>query len=202
MTDFLLALVTDYGLYIITSVVLIGAIGIPMPSSVVALTSGGLAATGDFALTQVMLSIFLAFIVGDQIAFTLGGLAKPEWLERFRTSKRLGAFVSRTETLYEKHGLLAVFLSRTMISSIGPCIAYFCGIKKMKRARFTSIALIGAAVWTTTYVILGYTFAGNLPQMSNLVASFIMTGLAALFTIGFAAKLIFAWRQFEVVIDN
>ena len=32
----------DYGLYIITSVVLIGAMGIPMPSSAVALTSGGL----------------------------------------------------------------------------------------------------------------------------------------------------------------
>lgn len=202
MTDFLLALMADYGLYIITSVVLIGAMGIPMPSSVIALTSGGLAATGDFVLTQVMLAIFLAFVVGDQIAFTLGSLAKPEWLERFRTSKRLGTFVSRTEALYEKHGVLAVFLSRTLISSIGPCIAYFCGIKKMKRTRFTSIAMIGAAVWTTVYVMLGYTFAGNVPQMSNLVASFLMTGVAALFTLGFAAKLILAWRHFEVVIQN
>ena len=96
----------------------------------------------------------------------------------------------------------AVFLSRTLISSIGPCIAYFCGIKKMKRTRFTSIAMIGAAVWTTVYVMLGYTFAGNVPQMSNLVASFLMTGVAALFTLGFAAKLILAWRHFEVVIQN
>lgn len=87
-----------------------------------------------------MLAIFLAFVVGDQIAFTLGS--------------------------------------------------------------FTSIAMIGAAVWTTVYVMLGYTFAGNVPQMSNLVASFLMTGVAAFFTLGFAAKLILAWRHFEVVIHN
>lgn len=199
MTDWLLALLPDYGLYIITGIVFIAAMGIPLPSSVIALTSGGLAATGDFVLTQVLLAIFSAYVAGDQIAYTLGGLAKPEWLERFRSSKRLGALVRRSETLYDRHGLLAILLSRTLLSSIGPYMTYFCGIKRMKRVHFTAMALIGAAIWTTTYVMLGYLFAGNLPQMSNLVASFLMTGLAAIFTLGFAARLILAWRRFEVV---
>lgn len=199
LTDWLLALVPDYGLYIITSIVLIAALGIPLPSSVIALTSGGLAATGDFALTQVLLAIFSAYVAGDQIAYTLGGFAKPEWLERFRASRRLGALVRRSEALYDRHGLLAILLSRTVVSPTGPYMAYFCGIRKMKRTRFTVMALIGAAIWTTTYVMLGYLFAGNLPQMSNLVASFLMTGLAAIFTLGFATKLILAWRRFEGV---
>ncbi len=199
MTDWLLALLPDYGLYIITGIVFIAAMGIPLPSSVIALTSGGLAATGDFVLTRVLLVIFSAYVAGDQIAYTLGGLAKPEWLERFRSSKRLGALVRRSETLYDRHGLLAILLSRTLLSSIGPYMTYFCGIKRMKRVHFTAMALIGAAIWTTTYVMLGYLFAGNLPQMSNLVASFLMTGLAAIFTLGFAARLILAWRRFEVV---
>ena len=197
MTDLFLALVPDYGLYIITSIVFIAAMGIPLPASIVALTSGGLAATGDFVLVEILIAIFAAYAAGDQLAYTLGNQVKREKLDHLRASQRVGPLVQRSESFYNKHGLLAIFLSRTVISSIGPYIAYFCGIKKMKRSDFTAIALLGVAVWTTTYVMLGYTFAGNLPQMSNLVASFLMTGLAALFTLGFAAKLIFAWRRFE-----
>jgi membrane protein DedA with SNARE-associated domain len=67
----------------------------------------------------------------------------------------------------------------------------------MKRIQFSAIALAGAALWTITYVMLGYTFAGNVPQISTLVASFIMTGLAAVVVLIFATRLIFAWRRFE-----
>lgn len=197
MTDLLLALVPDYGLYLIAGTVFIAAMGIPLPSSIIALTSGGLASTGDFILVEVLLSIFIAYAIGDQVAYSLGNLAKPEWLERMKSSRPLGSFVQRSETFYDKHGLLAIFLSRTVISSIGPYIAYFCGIKQMKRMQFTAIAVTGAAAWTFTYVMLGYTFAGNVPQISNLVASFIMTGLAAIFVLIFATKLMFAWRRFE-----
>ena len=197
MTDLLLALIPDYGLYLIAGIVFLAAIGIPLPSSIIALTSGGLASTGDFNLTEVLLSIFSAYAVGDQVAYTLGNSAKPEWLERMKSSKFFGSFAQRSETFYDKHGLLAIFLSRTVISSIGPYIAYFCGIKQMKRIQFSAIALAGAALWTITYVMLGYTFAGNVPQISTLVASFIMTGLAAVVVLIFATRLIFAWRRFE-----
>ena len=197
MTDYLLALVPDYGLYIVTGIVFIAAMGIPLPASVIALTSGGLAATGDFALSEVLLATLAAYVVGDQCAYTLGRLAKPQWLARFRASRRIGPLVQRSETFYEKNGLLAILLSRTVLSSIGPYIAYFCGIKRMKRVHFTAMALVGSMIWTTTYVMLGYTFAGNLPQISTLAISFMVTGAALLLTLGFAVKLILAWRRFE-----
>ncbi len=197
MTDIILALVPDYGLYIIIGVTFIAAMGVPLPSSVMALTSGGLAATGDLLLMEVLLATFTAYILGDQLAYTLGSLAKPEWLVKARESRRIGPVFQHSEDFYHKHGLLAVLMSRTVVSSFGPYIAYFCGALKMHRLRFTAIALLGAAIWTCTYILLGYTFAGNLPQVSDLVAGFIMAGVAAILTLGFATKLALAWRRFE-----
>ena len=197
MTDLLLALLPTYGLYIIASITIIAALGVPLPSSVVALTSGGLAATGDLVLLEVLLTTFFAFAVGDQLAYTLGRLAKPEWIEKLRESKMVGPLVQRSETFYHKRGLMAILLSRTVMSSIGPYIAYFCGAMQMKRARFTLIALVGVAIWTTTYVMLGYLFAGNLPQMTRLVAGFLVAGVAALLALGFGVKLVIAWKRFE-----
>ena len=72
MTDLLLALLPTYGLFIIAGITIIAALGIPLPSSIVALTSGGLAATGDLVLLEVLLTTFFAFAVGDQLAFTMG----------------------------------------------------------------------------------------------------------------------------------
>ena len=197
MTDMLLALVPDYGLYLIMSVTFIAVMGVPLPSSVVAMTSGGLAATGDLVLGEVLMTIYIAYIIADQLAFTVGGKAKQEWLESLSKSKMFGPLYQRSEDFYKKRGLLAILLSRTVVSSIGPYIAYFCGAQQMKRRSFTGVALLGAAIWTLAYVMMGYLFAGNLPQMSKLVASFLMTGVAALFTIGFATKLVLAWRKFE-----
>lgn len=197
MTDFLLALVPDYGLYIVVAIVFVATLGIPLPSSVIALTSGGLAATGDLVLGEVLLATFCAYVIGDQLAFTLGSRVKPESLDRMRSSPRVGPMVHRSESFYCKHGLMAILLSRTLVSSIGPYIAYFSGALKTPRVRFSVMALTGAAIWTGVYVMLGYTFAGNLPQISDLVASFIMAGIAAVITIAFAVKLTMAWRRFE-----
>ena len=197
MTDLLLALLPTYGLYIIAGITIIAALGVPLPSSIVALTSGGLAATGDLVLLEVLLTTFFAYAVGDQLAYTLGRMAKPEWIENLRESRVVGPLVQRSENFDHQRGLMAILLSRTVMSSIGPYIAYFCGAMQMKRARFTVTALVGVAIWTSTSVMLGYLFAGNLPQMTNLVAGFLMAGVAALFAFGFAAKLVIAWRRLE-----
>lgn len=199
MTDFLLALVPDYGLYIVIGITFVAAMGIPLPASVVALTAGGLAATGDLSLLEVLLATLLAFVMGDQLAYTLGSRAKPEWLRSARKSRRIGPLFQRSESLYNKHGLMAVLMSRTIVSPVGPWIAYFSGALKMHRVHFTAYALLGAVIWTTTYVMLGYTFTGNLPQISDLVAGFTIAGVATIFVLAFAAKLILAWRRFETV---
>lgn len=197
LTDFLLALVPQYGLYIVSIVVFLAALGIPLPSSIVVLTSGGLAATGDLVLAQLLATTLLAYVVGDQIAYYLGRIAGPSWLEKLRSKKHIAPAVQRSETLYRKHGVMAILLSRTVFSPCGPCIAYLSGISRMQPALFFMTAFIGAILWTLIYTTLGFAFAGQVPEMSKLVTALLLVSIALFVTICFAIWLAFAWWRFQ-----
>lgn len=197
MTEYLLALVPQYGVYLVSLVVFLGALGIPLPTSIIVLTSGGLAATGDLSLLPLFCATLGAFIIGDQLAFSIGKGAGPHWLEKLRTKRRIGAVVERSERLYNRHGLLAILMSRTVVSPTGPYIAYLSGIWGMARLRFGCVAAIGALIWTSAYLSLGFLFTGNIPEISDLVASILMVGVAAVLTLFFGLWLWVAWRRFE-----
>lgn len=197
MTAYVLGLIPDYGLYIIFIVVSVACLGIPLPSSILVLTSGGLAAAGDLVVWQVLLVTLAAFVVGDQIAFNGARLFGPSLLSRLRGIKRISPLVVKSESMLDKHGLWAVFLSRTIFSPTGPYVGYVSGAVHMNWLSFTSVALVGAALWSTAYCMMGYLFAGQLPQISDLVASMLIVGVATLCAIGFAIWTVMAWRKFD-----
>ena len=110
MSDALLALVPDYGLTIVAGIVFLASLGLPLPSSVLVLTCGGLAATGDIALVPLVLVTLVAFVVGDQLMYIFGRFAGPGWLERLHSGKRLAPVLERSEGLYSRYGVLACLL--------------------------------------------------------------------------------------------
>ncbi|RVU85900.1 DedA family protein [Leucothrix sargassi] len=197
MTDLLLAFATDYGLYVVASVVFLAALGIPLPASVIVLTSGGLSATGDILLIELFVWTLTAYVLGDQSTYQIGKMVGPNILDKLSGHKRLAPVVTKSERFYEKYGLLAILMSRTIISPCGPYVAYISGAWEMDRLRYTLTALAGAAIWTSVYIALGYTFAGNVPEISDLMASIMLVSLAILFTLGFGFKLAMCWRDFK-----
>ncbi|NBT33764.1 MAG: DedA family protein, partial [Rhodobacteraceae bacterium] len=54
MTDTLLALVPTYGVWLIFGSVLLSCFALPIPSSILVMTAGGFAASGDLVLWQVV----------------------------------------------------------------------------------------------------------------------------------------------------
>lgn len=197
MTEFFLALIPQYGLYIIFAVVMLACIGIPLPSSILVLTSGSLAAAGDLIIWQVLIVTFFAFVMGDQIAFNSARYLGPSLLDRLRKYSRVSQAIDKSESLLDKYGLVAVLLSRTLISPTGPYVGYVGGAVQMKWLSFSAVAASGAALWSIAYAMLGYMFAGELPQLSDLVASMLIVGVALICAIGFGIWLYRAWQKFD-----
>ena len=54
MTDWLLALVPTYGLWLIAATTLASCLALPIPASVIMLAAGGFAAAGDLVVWQVI----------------------------------------------------------------------------------------------------------------------------------------------------
>lgn len=197
MTDIVLNLIPQYGLYVIFFVVMTACMGIPMPSSIVVLTAGALAAAGDLVIWQVVFIVAAAFVIGDQFAFLLARFLGPGLLIKLKNFQSITPTIERSEAMLAKHGWLAILLSHTIISPTGPYVSYVSGAVQTSWAKFTSVALPSSLLWTLSYCFIGYLFAGNLPQISDLVASMLIVGIALIAAIGFAIWLVVSWRKFE-----
>ena len=201
MTEIVLGLVPDYGLYLVFSVVTLACLAAPLPASMLVLAAGSFAAAGDLVLWQVFAVACLAFIAGDQIAYGIARSAGPVVLRRLRQNKKIMPIIARSEGLLERKGRLAVLLSHTIISPTCPYVSYLCGAGGMSYFAFSGPAIIGAIIWTATYVGLGYTFADQLTQVSEILSNFFGFVIAGAAVAGSAIWLRRQWKinQIETV---
>lgn len=195
MTDYFLGLIPDYGLWIVFACVAIACLGIPLPSSVLVLTSGGFAAAGELDILNVLLATFTAFAFGDQLALNAGRFVGPPLLDRLRSMGRFRGLIEKGELLLEQKGTMAIFLSHTILSPVGPYVTYICGASQMSWFRFSATALIGTALWTVTYTMLGYLLAGQLTTLSEAVRDFLSIGIAL---VCFGASAFVIYRKWVV----
>ncbi len=194
MTDLILGLIPDYGLFLLFAVVSLACLAIPLPSSMLVLASGAFAAAGDLTLWQVVLVAFVAFVVGDQIAFRLAAKVGPKLLDWIRGKPRLVPVLDKSETLLTEKGQTAVLLSHTILSPTCPYISYLCGAGGMKWAAFTSVATVGAAIWAVAYVGLGFVFATQISQVATILSNFFGIVIAACASLACLIWLRKKWR--------
>lgn len=178
MTDAILALIPDYGLIVVFCVVALACLAVPVPASVLTLASGSFAAVGDVSLNMVLITVLLAFIIADQAAFLIAWRVGREPMHRLSRAARIGPVIQRSEALLQRHGAAAVFLSHTIFSPTCPYVTYLCGAGGLPWARFTLVAVPGAAVWTCAYVGSGYIFASQLEQAATLISNIIGSAVA------------------------
>jgi membrane protein DedA with SNARE-associated domain len=195
MIETILALVPDYGLILVFFVVLLACLAAPLPASVLVLTAGSFAASGDLSLSMTLITTCLAFVIGDQIAFALAGRLGSRLMPRFAQSPRVGPILKRSEALLQRHGALAVFLSHTILSPTCPYISYLSGAGGLSWRVFSAVAIPGALVWSAGYVGLGYVFASQLDQVATLLSNFFGVVLALAIAIGALLLLKSRWAD-------
>lgn len=194
MIETVISLVPTYGLYLLFGVVLAACLAVPLPASMVVLTSGSFAAAGEMALISVLAATFVAYVAGDQLAYGIARSVGPGMLSRFKKSPRTGPILERSEKLLQKRGASAVFLSHTIVSPTCPYISYLSGAGGLNWAKFVMAAIPGAAIWTGAYVGLGYMFAGQLETVAETLSHFFGFVLAGAVVLGCLILVRSRWR--------
>ncbi len=72
MSDWVIALVPTYGLWLMAVVTFLSCLALPVPCSLVMLTAGGFAAAGDLVLWQVAAAALVGAVMGDQTGYGIG----------------------------------------------------------------------------------------------------------------------------------
>lgn len=185
-----LAAVLVYGYSALGLTLLLGAIGLPLPTGLSTVVAGSLAADGRLSWAFAALVAVTASVIGDAVGFALGRMVKPGLLER--RARWLGytaARHARAGALFHRWGGLSVLVSRTLVSHLSAVVNIFAGASRYRLDRFLMLAVIGRLLWTTVYLGLGYAVGTDLEAASGFLAnlSLLLVFLATLTGTGLVA---------------
>jgi len=122
-------------------------------------------------LTQVMLTIFFAALIGDSTNYCVGRfLGQKVYEKNYRLIKR--EYLLKTEEFYKRHGGKTVIIARFMpfLRTFAPFVA---GVGRMNYPRFFSFSLIGNIIWVNCFCLAGH-FFGNIPFVKKNFTAVIM----------------------------
>lgn len=179
MTAWLLALVPQYGVWLLTFGTFCSCLALPVPCSMMMLAAGGFVAAGDLSLIGCAGGALSGAIAGDQTGYFAGRLSR-SLVERIGSK---AAPLAKATAMLAKRGGVAVFLTRWLFSALGPYINIAAGAANQPWAKFTLFGILGEAVWVGLYIGLGYAFTGNLQAASSMafeVLGFLAAGAVAL----------------------
>ncbi len=140
-------------------------LGFFLPGDSILFSAGLVAAAHSEANILILLIvIFVAAFMGDQIGFVLGRLVGRPYLER-HSSPRITRMIERSERFYEHTGWWAVVAARFFpwLRTFVPPIA---GISHMNYYKFLSANAVGALLWGTGITLAGY-YAATLPWVKS-----------------------------------
>lgn len=183
MTDWILAAVPTYGPWIVALVTFFSCLALPVPASLMMLTAGGFAAAGDVTLASVAGGALAGAVAGDQTGYWAARAGGPALLARVGRDGARAAVVSRATALVAAKGVVAVFLTRWLLSALGPYANLVTGATRFGWLPFTAAGVAGEAVWVGVYVGAGYAFGGNLEaatQFAGSLIGFLAAGAVAL----------------------
>ena len=195
MTDTFLALIPDYGAYVVAAVVFLASLAVPLPASVLVLTAGSFVAAGDLSLIAVSFGVLAAFIIGDQVAFWIAARAGRPLIAHLRARPSFEPVLAKSEAMLERRGAMAVLMSHTIVSPTCPYITYLSGAGGLSWKQFTVAAIPGAVIWTAAYLGLGVIFAAQLEQVISVLSNFFGVVLAGCALLGLGVLLRKRWRE-------
>ncbi len=160
--DQVLTALLVYGYPALGLTLLLGAIGLPLPDGVATTVAGSLASQGRIDWFWAATIVVVASLLGDVIGYGLGRLLSRKFLDRhgrwlgFTAARR-----ARAQSLFDRWGLLTVFITRTFMSYLSSIASVLAGISHYRLPKFLGVALLGRLVWTAGYFGLGYGIGGD-----------------------------------------
>lgn len=151
---------------------LLGAFGVPLPTGIAMALAGSLAAQGRMDLIAAGGTAVIASVLGDLAGYGLGRVLSQRFLEkRGRWIGYTPARHASVRALFDRWGLLTVFITRTFASSLSSIANLFAGVSRLRAVAFVAVAILGRVAWTAAYMGLGYLVGGDLDAASGFLTN-------------------------------
>jgi len=164
LTNLIVSTVGEWGYAGIFIMMAIESSFIPFPSEIVMIPAGYLANKGEMNLGLVLLSGFSGSMIGAWINYLLAMSLGRKFLYAYGRYFFMPVEVlDKMETFFKTHGAVSTFSGR-LIPGIRQLISIPAGLSKMPFALFSFYTFLGAGLWSSVLVALGY-FMGEKEEL-------------------------------------
>jgi len=172
-----------FGYWAVLLLVMIEDFGIPVPGEIVLIAASVYAGAGRLNVIVVGVVGFTAAVIGDNIGFAIGHFggraALPRWGRYVGlTEERL----ARARAFFERHGSWIITVAR-FIEVLRQVNGIVAGATGMRWRRFLAFNALGAALWTGTWVTLGYQAGSHIGTIYHYItqySDYVLIALAVL----------------------
>ena len=170
-------------------------VGLLAPGEFTIILGGFVAGQGKIDVILLIGLVWTCAVAGDLTSFYLGRRLGRSFLEKHGPKVHITeARLKQVESFFDRHGGKAVLIGRFvgLVRAVAPFLA---GSSGMKLRRFVPYDVLGAGLWGTTFVLIGYIFW----QSFDRVVQYAERGAVALgTTITVVVLLVWAWRWLRV----
>lgn len=168
LTDLVLTGVINYGAPAIGLALLLGALGLPLPGTLLVIAAGAFVRQGVLSGATAAGFGLLGVVLGDSASFMIGRFAR-EWVRR-RFGGSMG-WQKASET-FARHGGLAVYLTRFLLTPLAIPTNLIAGGSSYPFWRFLGYDAAGELTWVALYGGLGYVFGSQWELINQFVSDF------------------------------
>jgi membrane protein DedA with SNARE-associated domain/rhodanese-related sulfurtransferase len=193
----LLSGLSEHGYSILFAIVLLEAIGMPVPAALGLLLAGGASARGSLQLSLAAGSALLALIIGDTLMFLLGRYTG-WWLLGLlcRLSLNPESCILRSANLFYRRGRTVLLFAKFVpgINSMAPPLA---GSMNMRFGQFLGLDLVGAALYAGVYLSVGFLFSDALGTITGSYQAFsrVLSWVLIVAVVGYLGFKAWIWIQ-------
>lgn len=136
------------------------AVGFFLPGDSLLVVAGLFAATGKLNLTALLLTLFVAAVVGDAVGYYTGARLGPRIFKREKSLLFRPSHLLKAHAFYEKYGGKTIIIARfiPIVRTFAPIVA---GAAKMPYRNFVLYNVVGGFLWVFSMILAGY-FLGSL----------------------------------------
>jgi membrane-associated protein len=169
MREQLLAAVSQYGSPALFAVVMLASIGAPLPIALLLIVTGSLAAQGAMNLWTAIAVAGTGSVLGDLAGYSIGRWGGTVLINRL---SRLIGGPNRLEQIEERarrRAGLYIFLTRWLLSPLGPWVNLGSGIARYPWSHFLLWDVIGEFFGVALYISLGQIFSDRVMALDSVL---------------------------------
>lgn len=144
------------------------AVGFFLPGDSLLVVAGLFAAAGKLNLAVLMITLFVAAVVGDTVGYFTGRKMGQALFTRPKSRFFNPRHIAKAHAFYEKHGGKTIVMARfvPIVRTFAPIVA---GAAEMKYRNFIVYNIFGGLFWIVSMLLAGYFLGGLVEQFMRNV---------------------------------